>query len=348
MLLTALPTYRKSRGWSQQELAQRCSLSRAEVSAIETGRVIPSTAAALALAHAFDCSVEQLFGLKETGQQAIQWAWRPKDASGRFWRARVGGRTLLFPTESTRIGTLPSDGVCKDGRIEIFGPSDSEKTLVIVGCDPAVSLLVARIGELSDLRVIPLAYSSQRAIELLKQGLVHAAGVHLHGQAGQDENFLTARTVLGEKFRLLRIARWDEGVAIDPLLKLGSIKSALTSNLRWIGREKGSGARRCFDHVLGRRRRPEGYQYHAGDHQAVTEAISAGWAQAGVCVRLPAEERGLQFLKVREENYDLCFLAEEEEDPRLQILLEAIRSISYKNDLQQLPGYHTDNTGELQ
>ena len=88
-------------------------------------------------------------------------------------------------------------------------------------------------------------------------------------------------------------------------------------------------------------------KYHAGDHQGVSEAISAGWAQAGVCVRLPAEERGLQFFKVREENYDLCFLAEEEGDPRLQALLTAVRSVSYEKDLQQLPGYHTENTGEL-
>ena len=345
MLVTALPEYRRRRGWSQREVARRCGLSRAEVSAIETGRVVPSTAAALALARAFDCSVEGLFGLQETA--ARTWAWPPKHRAGRFWEARVGDRTLVFPNESTTVGTLPSDGVYEGGGREVTRPSDPNRTLVIAGCDPAVSLLVARIGAMSDLRVIPLTRSSQRSVELLEQGLVHVAGVHLYGEPGQDENFTAARALLGERFRLLRLARWDEGVALDSSLKLGSIKAALASNLRWVGREAGSGARQCLDHILGRRRKPEGYQYHAGDHHGVSEAISAGWAQAGVCVRLPAEERGLQFFKVREENYDLCFLAEEEGDPRLQALLTAVRSVSYEKDLQQLPGYHTENTGEL-
>ena len=52
------------RGWSQEELARLSGLSRAGVSAIETGRLIPSAAAALALAAALECRVEDLFRLQ--------------------------------------------------------------------------------------------------------------------------------------------------------------------------------------------------------------------------------------------------------------------------------------------
>src|SRR4051812_11996424 len=55
--------YRDRLGWSQDELARLSSLSRAGISAIETGRLVPSTGAALALARAFGCTVEDLFRL---------------------------------------------------------------------------------------------------------------------------------------------------------------------------------------------------------------------------------------------------------------------------------------------
>ncbi|HWV58612.1 MAG TPA: helix-turn-helix transcriptional regulator, partial [Longimicrobiales bacterium] len=49
---------RLARGWTQQDLAALAGVSRAAVSAIESGRLVPSTAAALALAQALDCTVE--------------------------------------------------------------------------------------------------------------------------------------------------------------------------------------------------------------------------------------------------------------------------------------------------
>ncbi|MGO8749094.1 MAG: helix-turn-helix transcriptional regulator [Thermoguttaceae bacterium] len=60
-LTNRVRTCRTARGWSQDELATRAGISRARVSAIETGRSVPSTVAALALAAALDCHVEDLF-----------------------------------------------------------------------------------------------------------------------------------------------------------------------------------------------------------------------------------------------------------------------------------------------
>ena len=59
-----LREHRARRGWSQEELARRAGLSRAGISAIETYRLVPSAAAALALAEALECRVEDLFQLR--------------------------------------------------------------------------------------------------------------------------------------------------------------------------------------------------------------------------------------------------------------------------------------------
>ena len=348
MLVNSLSEYRHRLGWSQRELAERSGLSRTEISAIETGRVVPSTAAALSLAEVFDCSVEELFSFGELTTQNVQWAWTPSQSRGRFWQARVKDKRLLFPAEWTLLGTLGHHGVYGKSGMNLTGPVDPKKTLVIAGCDPAVGLLAARVSAMSDFRVIPLTRSSRRAVELLAEGLVHAAGLHFSAGTAQAENQAAARAFLGREFRLLRVARWEEGVAVDPSLKVGSVRAVLASNIRWVGREEGSAARHCLDQIWGRRRRPDGYQYHALDHHGVTETICSGWAQAGVCVRLPAEERGLGFLKVREESYDLCFPAEAESEPVIRTLLEAVRSTLYRSQLGELPGYNTGTTGELQ
>jgi len=56
----------------------------------------------------------------------------------------------------------------------------------------------------------------------------------------------------------------------------------------------------------------------------------------------------LGFLGVREEEYDLCLPAEREGEPRLQALVEAVRSAAYRGALGDLPGYDAAETGELE
>ncbi len=76
-------------GWSQEELASRSGVSRAGISAIETGRLVPSTAAALALAAALGTTVEALFRLPGTRPriEGEGWAWSPPSRPCRYWRA---------------------------------------------------------------------------------------------------------------------------------------------------------------------------------------------------------------------------------------------------------------------
>lgn len=52
---------RAERGWSQAELAERLSVSRQSVNAIETGKYDPSLPLAFKLARIFGLSIEQVF-----------------------------------------------------------------------------------------------------------------------------------------------------------------------------------------------------------------------------------------------------------------------------------------------
>ena len=112
-----------------------------------------------------------------------------------------------------------------------------------------------------------------------------------------------------------------------------------------MGRETGSAARELLDELLPDRRPPRRIAY---GHRGVAEAVRCGWADLGVCLRLVSDEAGLGFLSVREEQYDYCYPVELEGDPRIQALVETVRSSTYRGVLSDLPGYDAVESGELE
>ncbi|WP_339746818.1 helix-turn-helix transcriptional regulator [uncultured Maricaulis sp.] len=56
-----LRVLRAERRWSQAELAERVSVSRQAINAVETGKHDPSLNLAFALAGAFDLRIEEVF-----------------------------------------------------------------------------------------------------------------------------------------------------------------------------------------------------------------------------------------------------------------------------------------------
>jgi molybdate-binding protein/DNA-binding XRE family transcriptional regulator len=348
--------YREQRGWSQEELARRSGLSRAGISAIETGRLVPSTAASLSLAAILECSVEDLFTLSGVSHRGVgmDWAWPPPRIPWPYWKANVGGFVRAYPVEVSALGLPPHDGVFRNGAFHDLPHVDPALTLVLATCDPAVGILARELLRVEHDRMIALTRSSQSALELLSPGLVHAAGIHL-ARAEEAEGNATAirdqrSSKANDSFRLLRVADWEEGIAASPLTRLGTVRQAFRSSLRWVSREPGSGARACLNDVLemsGRKRVPH-VAGRASDHRGVATAIRDGWADVGICLRLVSEEANLDFLGVRREAYDLCFPDELAGDSRLKALVRVVRSATFRRLLSGLPGYSTDRTGETQ
>ncbi|HID78718.1 MAG TPA: helix-turn-helix domain-containing protein [Planctomycetaceae bacterium] len=335
---------RVSRGWTQAALARRARVSRAEVAAIEGNRLVPSVATALALAEALGLSVEKLFAPRgqRIGQPA--WAWPPTGEPCRYWRAHVDDRLLLYPVESDAVGELAHDGLFAGERYSERSERSPQETLVLACCDPAARLLAAEYARQTGYRMIVFVRSSGRALELLAQGLVHVAGTHLATEDRPEGNVVRVRSLVRKPYRLVRVARWQEGIAVGSGVSARSVGGVLRSRLRWVGREPGSGARQCLDELFSARRAP---QRIARTHQAVVEAVQSGWADAGICVRLSSEEAGLRFLPVREEFYELCFPVEREGDPRLQALLRVLRSAAFRRCLGELPGYDVSEMGDM-
>ena len=296
--------FRERKGWTQAELAARSGLSRPEISAIETGRLAPSVTAALTLARVFSCTVEALFETERRLDGSPEWAWRPGSPSSGVWLAEVGGRTLLYPVELTEQGCVAHDGVWDGKRLTLDPVADPRRTLVLATCDPAVTLLAGELARSENIRLIALVRSSRAALELLAQGFVHGAGVHLADTHRREGNASFVRQVLPSPFRLLRVAEWTEGVAVRPDCKAKTAAEAARTIRRWVWREEGAGARRCQEKLLGGRVASKNVVH---DHRTVAETVRSGLADAGVCLEFTARQSGLSFLPVREEPFDFCF-----------------------------------------
>ncbi len=335
---------RVDRAWSQEDLARRAGISRAAVSAIEVERLVPSVAAALAIAAALGCSVEELFGGSASSDSSPNWAWPVGVKPTRFWRAAVAGRTWLYPVEPTNVGMIGHDGHFDGVHIQVGNELQPETTLVMATCDPAVGLLAAEYTRATGFRLIPLIRSSSEALSLLNRGLVHAAGVHFATDGDESGNASAATDRTGMPISLLSVTRWEEGLALGSSVTSRSISGVVKSDLIWVGRESGSAARLRLDELRPGAPVP---LKQAFDHRGVAEAVRCGWAEAGLCLRLAGEEAGLRVLGLRFETYDLCFTKQEESDPRLQALIRVVRSTSYRRLLAELPGYDPRIAGEL-
>lgn len=337
---------RTGRDWSQAELARRADVPRTTVSAIEGERLTPSVTAALALARALECSVEELFGGGATFPQSSgpEWAWKPRVEPCRFWEAEVGGRRWLYPAESLALNATAHDGVWRGG-VEHEATADvAEQTLVLACCDPAAGLLAAEYARASGFRLLVFPRGGGAALDLLKRGLVHVAGLHRSTGEHPNRNAETVRAELGGGYRLLRAVRWEEGVVLPTEDRTRSADAVLRQSHRWALREPGSAARECLNEWSGNRRLSGRV---VETHAAVAQAVRAGWANAGVCVKLAAEEAGLNFIPLRTETLDFCFTESLTRDPRGQALIRLLRSRANRRLISELPGYDARETGEL-
>ncbi len=268
---------------------------------------------------------------------------------------------MAVPTAAARLGLTPAAGVVErlgGGRAEVAAfrsPAEIDATLLMAGCDPAVSILGDFLHRgFPPVEVAPLPCASRAALEALAQGKAHVAGIHLRDAKSGEYNLGPARVVLGSR-RLLVVnfARWELGLASrrGGRRALGSVADLARRGLRLVNREPGSGARAALDEALAEHRldptRIAGYSNIAAGHLEVAAAIAEGLADAGVTIRVAAEAYGLNFVVLREERYDLIVPRRGLNSMPVSTMLEALNSSRLAREIASLCAYDTGAMGQV-
>ncbi len=365
-----LRSVRLRAGLSQGDLATRAGVTRQAISAIESGRTVPTVGVALRLARTLGCRVDELFRLVDelptvTAEVIEEVGLRRPEQPVRVQVANVQGRVVARPLAGAAgtVLTLPrANGVLRgpagsDGRarVELFtDPEQLERTVVVVGCDPAMGLLADHLRRRHP--TIELIYqggNSLLALQAVARGEAHLAGSHLFDAASGEYNVPFARRLLGDNVYVVTFAIWEQGlmVAAGNPKGIRTIADLTRRDVTLVNREPGSGARALLEAELARLRlAPDaitGYRTEVRSHLAAAETVAAGLADVGVGIRAAAQALGLDFVPLARERYDLVMPARFRDLPAIQAVLETLTSPLFRLEVEALGGYDTSPMGDV-
>jgi molybdopterin molybdotransferase/putative molybdopterin biosynthesis protein len=355
----------------QGELARRAGLSRQAVYAIESGRYQPNVAVALRLGAILDVRVEELFAQEPEGPIVEAEALAP-DALAAGPRAAlwsVGGRTFVLPLAA--LGpplsyATPADGLvlsrAEGGtrapgllRVRLLEAAPGfADNVAVAGCDPAIHIVAEHLRrERAPGRLVPWPMGSTAAIEALRRGQVHVAGLHVVDPRSGESNVPFVRQQLrGADVTLVTFASWEAGFLVrrgNPK-RIRSAADLARRGVRIANREPGAGARLLLDQRLRAAGVPgrsvAGYDDVVESHLEVGRRVADGRADAGVGVGAIARLLDLGFVPLQTERYDLVIptplLAGHRGVARL---LDALVSREVRAEVEALGGYDTREAG---
>jgi molybdate-binding protein/DNA-binding XRE family transcriptional regulator len=355
---------RVERGWSQQELASRIGLTRQAISAIESGSYVPNTIVGLRLAQVLHCRVEDLFRVPPPthGASVAIASPLPEEAS-RLAVANVGGKWVAHPLTDSRAlhaGFLSADALAGEGvspqQAQLLRPLEElEKSALLFGCDPGLSILEAHASRYPDSgRLINLFGSSRSALDAVAQGEAHIAGTHLHDAGGDTYNLGAAEQVLaGTGGLLVAFAKWELGlvVASGNPRHLRGVEDLARRGIRLANREPGSGSRALLDEQIAKAGLSTasifGYHQVVTSHMAAGLAVASGGADAAVALRATAAALGLDFVPLAEVSFDLIIPEPYVEHPSVALMLEVLQSGALRADLAAMSGYDVGAMGSV-
>jgi putative molybdopterin biosynthesis protein len=346
---TTVRAARERAGLTQEELARRARLSRQSLHAIESGRSVPSTAAALRLASVLGTAVEELFWLDEGASIRAEMAGAP---APRVALAEIDGRWVAHPLASGEALHVAADGLRKGTRIEPLRPMhELRRNVLAAGCDPALGLLAARIAG-RDFRLAWVDAPSETALGHLRRGHAHLAGAHLFDEATGEYNVPFVRTLFpGRAMVVVTLASWELGFAVAPGNPLRIRRAADLARARLVNRAPGAGARKLLDRLLHANgvaaRRVAGYDRIAAGHLEAAQTVRSSGADVAVVPRAVAVAHGLSFVPLSHERFDLVLPRASLSDERISRALEVLASRSFRRELSALSGYDVSRCGRV-
>jgi len=365
---TNLAALRQKRGLSAAHLARTVGVSRQTVYAIEAGSYVPNTTVALKLARVLEVRVEELFALpgdlpapEFRLEQALLLPGLEAPLEGQpVELCRVDHRMVASPPSPVPWYFPASDAVVAaqpapqgKTRVRVF---DAERQfhnrILIVGCDPAISVL-ARHVEAAGVELVLAHRNSSQALALLKDRYVHVAGTHLRDESSGESNLPAVAAMFPRQtVAVISFAVWEEGIltARGNPKSIRGVEDLARPDVAIANREAGAGSRKLLDSHLERlgiaSASVRGYGLEAPGHLPAAWRVQTGEADCCISTRAAARLFGLGFLPLVSERYDLAIHRQHLDLPGIQALLEVLNRSQFRRELDSLGGYDTTAAGQ--
>ncbi len=272
-----------------------------------------------------------------------------------------GASILNSLVRADGILRIPSavEGITPDETIEVdlLKPLDEiQNSIVAIGShDITLDILADEIKINNPFLNFSSAHvGSIGGLMALKRHSAHLAGTHLLDEDTGEYNVSYIKRLIPEqKITLINLVYRNQGLIVERGNPKGisGLSDIVTKNLSFCNRQRGSGTRILLDFQLKRLgispEKINGYDREVYTHMAVASAVATGIADVGLGIYASAKALDLDFIPVIEERYDLAIPEELLSLPGIQIMLETIRSDSFKKRVQELGGYDTRDTGKI-
>jgi putative molybdopterin biosynthesis protein len=266
--------------------------------------------------------------LVEAGLVRLVETRRVRGAEERYYRASAGGYLL----QELLLPQVPGRPV-----------------LVFCGShDLAVDRLTAELAPRLEMLTLPIG--SLNGLANLRLGLGHLAGCHLVDPQGEYNQSFVRSLFPDRRVHLITLAHRVQGLMLTAgnpksIHSLGDLARPGTT---FLNRTQGSGTRVWFDRRLTELGMTpsaiHGYERCANTHTACAEAIASGRADAALGLQAAAAGRGLDFIPLFQERYDL--VVPDEHLQAVSPFMDRLSDGSFRRWAESLTGYEMAHAGE--
>ena len=187
----------------------------------------------------------------------------------------------------------------------------------------------------------------------LKRGEAHMAPIHLLDETTGEYNISYVKRMFSEPMALIKGVNRIQGIMVkkgNPL-DINEIKDLAREGVRYVNRQRGAGTRVLLDYKLKEQGISAddiyGYDREMATHMAVAAAVASESADAGMGVLSAANAMGLDFMEVAYEEYDFAIPVKYLELPHVQAFIEILKSSEFREELERLGGYTSDDSGKV-
>jgi putative molybdopterin biosynthesis protein len=288
----------------------------------------------------------------ELGQTLVLWSKGQPAALSPF------GEKLLWAERRAQARLAPKVEALRSELEQAFAIAFDESAGVLpiaASHDDALPLLRQLAQQQHRLHLDISFCGSRDALAALNAGHCLLAGFHaLTDAPARSPTARAYRAMLKPgKHKLVSFARRTQGLMIAPGNPLGlrQLADLQRPGLRFAARDDGTGTRVVLDELLAAQHidpaRIQALTRTEPSHRAAAEAVACGSADASFGIEAAARARGLDFLPLAHEQYFLVALRAALDHPHIRTLLGLLRSPTWQQQLNALPGYSADRSGEV-
>lgn len=289
---------------------------------------------------------------QELGRPLVSWVKGQRAALSPF------GEKLLWAERRAQARLAPQVEALRGELERAFAIAfdDSAGVITVSASHDDALPLLRQLAQAEHRLHLDIQFSgSTDALAALNDGRCLLAG--FHALTASPARSLTARSyrplLEPGTHKLVSFARRTQGlmVAAGNPLGLHGLADLRRAEVRFAQRAPGTGTRVVLDELLAAARIAPAeigsLERAEPSHRAVAEAVASGGADAAFGIEAAARARGLDFVPLAQEQYFLVALRPSLAHPHVQALLALLRSAEWQAQLNALPGYTADRSGEV-